>query len=109
MFLDRAVRTTSHPSVATVCALLVLLLATGTVFGLEDSDENPASGSFEEGTSEADSTDASALPESLGIGPAPPADLPSWPQAETGDGMVLAFSWYLLFRSGLAISGVCTE
>ena len=39
MFLDRAVRTTSHPSVATVCALLVLLLATGTVFGLEDGDE----------------------------------------------------------------------
>ena len=75
MFLDRAVRTTSPPSVATVCALLVLFLATGTAFGVDDGDESPAPSGFEEEISQVDSTDASALPESLATGPDAPADV----------------------------------
>ena len=66
MFFGRAVRTTSPSSVATVCAFLVLLLTAGTVFALDDGGDTPPPAGFEEGTSRADSTEASAAPDSLG-------------------------------------------
>jgi hypothetical protein len=62
MSFDGAVRTTVPPTAAMVCALLVLFLATGPVFGVDEHETTGQLGGLEEQASPADSTGSTGSP-----------------------------------------------